>query len=575
MSDKVVDIRKQVEARKKEEADQLDPIVPDPKKKGSGGPDDPRFVLDCLDANERGDGVMFAALNRNQFVFDKSDQRWLEFPTDGHHWQLDKMGRSITAVEKVALKYQERSAFLTAEINDISDRLADAKASVKTAKAKDDDVARNNAETLAAKLSGEISRLTSKRKSLNRRVDRLRGENGAKKALFWSHSIENPLAILGDQVDQNPMLMACGNGVIDLETGHLRKGNPSDWLVKASPTCLPDNIEHYLATGNNCPCPDWDKTIVEILGDEEIAHFFHRLLGYSITGLVTEHVVTVAIGEGRNGKGTIFELLMKIVGDFAWTISPELILEQKNARASSGAAADLVAIDGRRIIVSAETDENRKISGSAYKQLSGGDTIKARPLYQADEINITPTWKLFIHSNHIPRGLTKDFALLQRLVYIKFPFLYVDNPEFEARIKPALAEQFRIKDRGLPLRLEKEAPGILAWLVRGALLWQRQGLKPPDKIKADVDELRVDEDVLGQFVEQRCIRTPDDPHSEILLKQFYSVFKEWHEDNHGDYVPARKTIASELVKRGYKKDTRGGNVHIYGLRIRDYTDVGY
>ena len=574
MNDNIIDIRKQVEARKKAEADQLQP-VPEPKKKEPGGPDDPRFVLDCLANNERGDGVMFAALNRDQFVFDKSDQRWLEFPDNGHHWQLDKMGRAVPAVEKVALKYQERAAFLTAEINDISDKLAEAKERTKEAKSKDDDAARNMAETEAAKLSAEIGRLISKRKSLNRRVDRLRGENGAKKTLFWSHSIENPLAILGDQIDRNPMLMACGNGVIDLETGQLRNGNPADWLVKASPTCLPDNIEHYLATGNNCPCPNWQSTILDILGDAEIAEFFHRLLGYSITGLSTEHVVTVAIGEGRNGKGTIFELLQKIVGDFAWTISPELILEQKNARSSSGAAADLVALDGRRIIIGSETDSNRKISGSAVKQLTGGDTIKARPLYQADEININPTWKLFLHTNHIPKGLTSDFALLQRLIYIKFPFLYVDNPEFEARIKPALTDQFRVKDRGLPLRLEQEASGILAWLVRGSLLWQRQGLHPPEKIKADVDELRQDEDVIGQFIEQRCVRTPDDPTTEVLLKNFYSVFNEWHVDNHGDYVPARKTVASELVKRGYKKDTRGGNVRIYGLRISDYTDSGY
>ncbi|MCK5913931.1 MAG: hypothetical protein KAG12_08615, partial [Desulfuromusa sp.] len=125
MADNIIDIRKQVEARKKAEAEQLQP-EPEPKKKEPGGPDDPRFVLDCLDNNERGDGVMFAALNRDQFVFDTSEQRWLEFPPDGHHWQLDKMGRAVPAVEKVALKYQERAAFLTAEINDISDKLTEA-----------------------------------------------------------------------------------------------------------------------------------------------------------------------------------------------------------------------------------------------------------------------------------------------------------------------------------------------------------------------------------------------------------------------------------------------------------------
>ncbi len=570
--DNVVDLdnmRAEVEARAQEEAEQLSGVE-EPKKPGAGGPDDPRFVLNCLANNERGDGILYAALHRDRFVFEKNAQRWLEFPLDGHHWQSDKMGRAITAVEHVALKYQGQAALLSEEIREIREQLATAETRIDTAKKAEDLAGQKAAQAEAARLASEVERLGNKRKALSKRVDRLRGETGAKRCLFWSHHGEQPLAILGDDIDRHPMLLPVANGVIDLELGQLRPGKPSDWMVKASPILFPEGVGHYLATGNDCPCPNWDRFIREILGDEEVADFFHRLLGYSITGVVTEHIVTVAIGEGRNGKGTTFELLAEILGDFSWVISPELILEQKNARSSSGAAADLVSLDGRRLIVGSETDENRRISGSAVKQFTGGDTIKARPLYQADEMNIHPTWKLFLHTNNIPRGLTQDFALLQRLVYIKFPFLFVDDPAAEARSKPALADNFRVKDRTLPARLAKEKEAILAWLVRGCLLWQKQGLNPPDKIKADVDELRKDEDVLGQFIEQRCTRCTDDPHAEILLKQFYSLFHEWHVENHGDYVPSRKRVAADLVKRGYRKDNKGGNICIYGLQIKMY-----
>ncbi len=568
--DKVVDLRAQVEARRQQESENLGPFDEEEKKSGTGGPDDPRFVLECLGNNERGDGILFAALHRDRFVYDKSYQRWLEFPPGGHHWQIDKMGRAITAVEQVALKYQEQASAISGEIRELRDRLEIAETKVKNAKDADDKDSERIAKADADRLSSEIVRYTNKRKALTRRVDRLRGETGARRALFWAHSVEDPLAIIGDEIDRYPMLFACGNGVIDLETGVLRKGHPTDWLSKASPINLPQGIDHYLATGDNCPCPDFDGAITDILGDEEVAHFLQRLLGYSMTGMATEHIVTVAIGEGRNGKGTTFELLQKILGDYAWVISPELILEQKNARSSSGAAADLVSLAGRRMIIGSETDENRRISASSVKQLTGGDTIKARPLYQADELNIEQTWKLFLHTNHIPKGLTKDFALLQRLVYLKFPFLYVDNPEAEARLKPALADKFRVKDRTLPARLAKESEGILAWLVRGCLLWQREGLNIPDKIKADVDDLRADEDVIGQFIDQCCRRLPDDPYAEVLLKQFYTAFEEWHKDNHGDYVPSRKSVAADLVKRGYRKDNRGGNIRIYGLQLKTF-----
>lgn len=560
-------LRAQVEARAHEEAERLaaDPPGKGGDKRGTGGPDDPKFVLECLANNERGDGVLYAALHRDRFVFDKCAGRWLEYPEGSHHWQLDLMGRSVNAVEHVAQRYLGQAGLLSEEIAGLRTECATWEKKADDAKASGATDAAAAARAQAGRLEGEIRRLDSKRQALRRRVDRLRGKTGAEKCLFWSHSVDNPLAILGkDQVDREPLLFACANGVLDLETGQLRPGKPADWLVKASPVVFPDGVADYLRTGNGCPCPGWDAFQREILGDDEVAAFWHRLLGYSITGLATEHIITVGIGAGRNGKGTTFELLQRILGDFAWVISPELILEQKNARSSSGAAADLVALDGRRLIVGAETDENRKISGSAVKQLTGGDTLKARPLYQADEVNIGATWKLFLHTNTVPRGLTKDFALQQRLVYVNFPFSYVDNPEAEAAVKPAMADFFRVKDRKLPERLAAEAPGILAWLVRGCLLWQREGLNPPAKIKADVAQLRADEDTLGQFVATLC--EPEEG-VKLTLKELYTAYEKWHQENHGDHVPSRKRVASELVARGYRKDNVGGAIRIHGLRL--------
>jgi putative DNA primase/helicase len=558
-------IKEQVAARQCEEAENI-PQQAD-ETSSIGGPDDPRFVLQCLDHNEQGDGVLYASLHRDRLTYDKTDHNWIVFPAGAHHWQLDEMGEAINAVEDVAQKYQAEADKLTYEINNLTEEheaALDRKAATK------DEAAKDLAGRDAARLENQIDRYQKKRKALGDRVRRLRGETGAKKCLFWAHHGQAPLAIIGrKKIDQKPMLFPVANGVIDLELGTLRAGSPHDWLVKSSPLDFPSGVGHYLATGDDCPCPGFDKFTREILGDDEIAAFWQRLLGYCLTGLSHEHILTVAIGEGRNGKGTTFELLKDILGDFAWVISPELILEQKNARSSSGATADLMALHNRRFLIGSETDENRRISGAAAKQLSGGDTIKARALYQAEEVNIHQTWKLFLQTNTIPQGLTKDFAILQRLVYVKFPFLFVDDPAAEARIKPALVDQFRLKDRALPQRLAREAPGILAWLVRGCLLWQKHGLAIPDKIKADVDQLRIDEDVLGQYIENCCDR---DPEYSCAFKVFFEGYEKYHKENVGGqdrYIPTKKRIAADMVKRGYRKETIGGSVKLYGIRPLD------
>lgn len=554
------------EVLKRVDAERLADPAADDKATGGGGPDDPRFVADCLANNERGDGVLFAALHRERFVYDKTSGRWLEFAPGAHHWAVDMMGRAVAAVEAVALRYQSHAGGVGAQISEARVEADRGRAAAEELAAAGDSEGATAQRKAAAEAADRAEALGRIRGNLRRRVDRLRGKAGAEKCLWWSHGVENPLAILGaERLDREPLLFACRNGVVDLATGRLRPGSPGDWLVKASPVIFPENVVDYLRTGDGCPCPRWEANQREILGDDEVADFWQRLLGYAMTGLSTEHVITVAIGSGRNGKGTTFELLQRILGDYAWTISPELILEQKNARSSSGAAADLVSLAGRRLIVGAETDEGRRISGSAVKALTGGDTIKARPLYQADELNISSTWKVFLHTNAIPRGLTRDFALQQRLLYVHFPYSYVDDPEAEERIKPAMAGLFRKKDRGLREVLEAEAPGILAWLVRGCLLWQRHGLAPPPRIRADVEALREDEDVVGQFVAGLC--EPAEPDAFSTLKDLYDRFERWHKENIGDHVLSRKRLAAELLARGYPKRNVGGAIRVYGLRL--------
>jgi putative DNA primase/helicase len=61
------------------------------------------------------------------------------------------------------------------------------------------------------------------------------------------------------------------------------------------------------------------------------------------------------------------------------------------------------------------------------------------------------------------------------------------------------------QDRELAHRLvETEASGILAWLVRGCLAWQRLSLGHANAIEAATNAYRADEDTLGRWIEDRC-----------------------------------------------------------------------
>ena len=519
VNDKIVSMRREIEAARQAEEEMLggEPST------GSGGDNiDSRFVRSCLYNNERGDGILFAAIHRDRFLQVKTTSQWLAWGQ--HHWITDKADLCHDAVEQVAAKYYEQAHDLKTQ----------AEAAYEAGKV------------------DEGKRCEAERKLYLRRVDRLRSSAGAKNCLEWAHKIgARSLAIIGEEIDQRPMLLACKNGVIDLKTGKRLDGRPSDYLVKAIP------VEWQ---GLDAPRPEWERFLSEIhLGDGDLVAFVRRLFGYAVTGLISEHHLACFVGEGRNGKGTMFETLKAIMGELAWAVQPELILDQKNTRSSAGPSPDLVSLQGRRLVIASETDEGRRISGSKVKSLTGADTINARAPHDRFETNFTPTHKLFLYTNHIPKGLTRDYALYKRLLFINYPLKFVDNPTGETE---------RQRDPSLPAKLMAEAPGILAWLVQGCLEWQEHGLAPPDKLRADVDALRASEDTFQQFFTDRML---DDKDSHCLFKDIYTKFQAWYTeeiDENTRYIPSKIKISGWLEKRGYEKAKPGGHATFYGVGLR-------
>jgi putative DNA primase/helicase len=483
------------------------------------------FVAKCFRENERGDGHLFAALNRGRFVYAKLFERWLTW--GGNHWAIDTMDLSHDAVETVAQEYAAPIPDLQLE----RDALA----------AGDNGVAK-------------VRMLEARIKKHKTRVNKLRSVGGAKNCLEWAHKIgASSLAITGEELDQKPLLLPCKNCVIDLATGKVVQSRPDDYLLNAVP------VEWK---GIDEPCPAWEKFIAEIHQDDaEMIAFVRCLLGYAVTGLTDEHFIACFVGEGRNGKGTMFETIRAILGDLSWNVSPELILEQKNSRSSAGPSPDLISLKGRRMVLASETDESRRISGSKVKLLTGSDTINARAPHEKFEINFRPSHKLFLYTNHIPYGLAKDYALYNRLLFINYPLAFIDNPtsEFE-----------RKRDPDLMAKLAKEQSGILAWLVRGALEWKAGGgLRPPAKIRSDVDKLRRSEDTFLQFFEDRMERV--DIAHRIRFSDIYQAYKQWYTDEVAEsiqYIPSKKKISQWLVSNKVEVVSKGGVTYVHGLELK-------
>lgn len=585
MDDLSTDIQAQVEARVRLEEE----LMPAPAQTPVESPITPEFVKDCLANNERGDGILYAALHKGRHVYVKKSCEWLVWR--GHHWETDIYDEYLRAVENVALVYLAEGDKLAEPIKRQTDRLSECmdnlrdvndlikqynRQAKKAAKGADSsameathpealqaEAKSAELEALQREITRERNRLIEQQKSYHRRVTQLRGTTRATNCVKWAHIVENAVAISGDELDQNPYLLPCPNGVVDIRTGELHPGDPADWMVMAAKV----NYRGFDHTD-----PIIDQFIASILPGEEERAFLQTLLGYAISGLVKEQFIAVILGEGRNGKGLLFEMLEEVLGPFYWTYKSELLLETKNPVNPAAASPHIMALRGRRICAASETDKGQKISPARVKELTGADTQNARNLFATKgDTNFRPTHKLFLRTNHVPRGLAEDFALKERLIHFDFPFMYVDDPEEKGKEKPEKAHLFKLKDRELKSKLMNAREAFLSWLVRGFATWQKDGkLKPPASMKEAVDKLQKSEDVAGQFLEaciDPCIATFETP-----FKELYRCFAWWYSENidfRSAKRPSSRWFSDQMSKeKGFKRDQHGGQAYFYGMRIK-------
>jgi putative DNA primase/helicase len=552
----IVDIRDKVAARVQEEAEH---IPPEDKKTGTGGPEDPKFVRACLGGNERGDGILYASMHRGTFLYNKIQGRW--FRWDDHFWSPDLMNTSVEGVEKVALKYQTATDPISEDIAELTTKINLAKVEIDRCEANDDKAGVASARADVDIHTERKKKLTAERKKLYDRANQLRGKTRAEKCLWWAHCVPGALAVKGDEFDRKPMLLPAPNGVIDLETGSLHKGNPDDLLIRFIP----------ISYDPDAKAPDWMPFLMAIYeDDEEKVNFVRRYLGYCLTGLNIEQIILAFLGDGANGKGTLFELMHYLMGSLAWSINPELILEQKNPRPTAGPTADIVSLYGRRLVIASETDKNRRIGSANLKRFTGGDTLIGRSPHDKEETNFEPTHKMALITNDAPLGLLADFSLQRRIRLINHRLRYVQDVEAEQKRDPQNAEFFRKSNKELPKMLRQQATGILADLVRACLEYQQVGLIPPQSIVDAAESHRRSEDHLSRFVTEACSRVDDDPDYRIRIGVFHESYMKWYSSEvsaKDRYQPSKIAVGKELVKMGYRKENQSGQTWIYGISL--------
>lgn len=521
--DELKQIRDQVDERVREELSNIQAKNHEANPNSGGGGDNgdeklsSAFVRECLQGNEMGDGRLFSRLHRNRFLYVHNTGEWLEW--DSHHWRHDVFQSALSAVEDVATAYINEHGLVSMQL----------------------------LEAVKENRADDATRLRQLQKEIAQRVRRLRSDK-RQNVLKFSAVGPDSISISGDELDTERWKLGCANGIIDLRTGILYPGARDDFILKAAPAEY-KGLDHRSEL--------WEKTLLELMsGSEQDYAFLNRYLGSTIIGGNYDNKFVSFTGIGKNGKGLICEMISHTLGPLAGPIPSEMLLDQFSSRSSSGPSPDLMMLKGLRIAWASETDENRRISPSRVKWLTGNDTLVARNPHDKHFTRFTPTHNLILLTNHLPNAPAHDFAFWERCLVVPFKLSFVD--------RKVQAPFERTADKTLYDRLKQEASGILSWLVRGCLEWQQRGLDPPPLILEESTLYRRSEDDVADWIDECCEL---DPMFEETSKTLYDSFKQWYEDNISKKAMSHKRFGNLLIKK-FNREKLSGYYHYYGLRLK-------
>lgn len=360
-----------------------------------------------------------------------------------------------------------------------------------------------------------------------------------------------------DPYEETRHLLNCRNGVLDLRA----KALVGHEQTKGLHITKSANVEYR----PDATCPVFLEALNRIFEADvdperagRIIDLLQIAVGYSLLGDQTHHLLFLLYGpQGRNGKSLLVSIFGEVLGEYASTAPPGLLREKKG----ESHPTELADLHGKRFVAAVETSRGEKLNEALVKQLTGGDSIKARRMRE-DYWEFRPTHHLWIATNDLPRADASDRALWARLRAIPFRrrFLKPGDDGFDES-----AEICRADDTLADRILAQEKEGVFAWMVEGCRRYLEAGSVPnPPESQAAVSEYQQENDPIGQWIDEQCetAGTGEAYRSQLGAEWWtpigflYEHYSKWSEVN-GSRSMTLNSFGRALSSKGFPVERKG------------------
>ena len=167
------------------------------------------------------------------------------------------------------------------------------------------------------------------------------------------------------------------------------------------------------------------EVLSTILSNKEIRDFTLLLLSTSLVGIPIAKFI-IFKGAGRNGKGTLNEIMRIMMGDYYYKLNHKTLIKSK-----SQDRQDINNIKFKRFLLTTEPDHEGKLDSNLMKDICSDDKIiNARALYKTDS-RVPKKNTTIMECNNLPLldNCNGQDALSERLNIIEFLSSFVSKDD--------------------------------------------------------------------------------------------------------------------------------------------------
>ncbi|MEX1384443.1 phage/plasmid primase, P4 family [Lutibacter sp.] len=286
-------------------------------------------------------------------------------------------------------------------------------------------------------------------------------------------------------------------------------------------------------------CPKIKKFIADLVEPKDVK-VIQEIFGYLLLRDYRIERCFMLLGNGRNGKSKLAELMKKFIGEENITSLQPTTFENPDSFSTS-------SLFGKLANISIDINSMQLKNTSVLKSLTGRDTITA-PRKFKNPIFFVNYAKLIFGANELPITRDTKDAFWERWILLEFPYTFINKKDYDSKDE-ADKGKYKIRDVDIieKITTKEEMEGLLNYALDGL---ERLLKKKDFSYKYTPQEVMSlwirKSDSLNAFILDLCELNYD---SKVKKTDFFKRYTQYCKKNKLK-VQSKKMVTTKLAEQG-------------------------